>query len=192
MGRKSTADQRREEIVWALYQCLAEQGHEKVTIKTIAARAGLPHGVIHYYFKSKEDIISDLAQAVVARYSERLEALLVRAESDREEVSLALDFAVDELIFNRSLNRVFFNLIQMAFEREALHRVMTGMFRAYRQRLVEVLVNAGLGDRSEVVSAAVVALAEGFSLQWMVEPGVFAKKDVKAALFRFVGEFPEG
>ncbi len=190
MGRKSNADQRRGEIVWALYQCLAEQGHEKVTIKTIAARAGLPHGVIHYYFKSKEDIISDLAQAVVDRYSRRLEALLVSAESDREEVSLALDFAVNELIFNRSLNRVFFNLIQMAFERETLHRVMTDMFRAYRQRLVEVLVNAGLGDRSEAVSAAVVALAEGFSLQWMIEPGVFAKKEVKAALFRFVGELP--
>ena len=192
MGRKSNADQRRGEIVWALYQCLAEQGHEKVTIKTIAARAGLPHGVIHYYFKSKEDIISDLAQAVVDRYSRRLEALLVSAESDQEEVSLALDFAVNELIFNRSLNRVFFNLIQMAFERETLHRVMTDMFRAYRQRLVEVLVNAGLGDRSEAVSAAVVALAEGFSLQWMIEPGVFAKKEVKAALFRFVGELPQG
>ncbi len=38
MGRKSIAHKRREQIIWALFECLAEKGHEKVTIKTIAAK----------------------------------------------------------------------------------------------------------------------------------------------------------
>jgi AcrR family transcriptional regulator len=188
MGRKSNADQRRTEIVWALYDCLAEQGHEKVTIKAIAARAGLPYGVIHYYFKSKDDIISALAQALVDRYSQKLDAQLDEVRTDNEEIDVAMDFVVDELVFNRSLNRVFFNLNQMAFERERLHHVMTEMFRVYRQRLVDVLMAAGIGSRSASIGTAVVALAEGFALQWMIEPGVFTKKEVRAALARVVGE----
>jgi len=190
MGRKSNADQRRREIIWALYDCLAEQGHEKVTIKSIAARAGLPYGVIHYYFKDKEEIISELARAVVERYSQGLEDHLAAARTDRQEISMAIDYVVDELIFSRSLNRVFVNLIQMAFERETLHAVMTGMFRAYRRRFVEVLKNAGVEQQAEATGAAVVALAEGFSLQWMVEPGVFTKEEVKTALIRAVGQLP--
>lgn len=190
MGRKSNFEQRRTEIVWALYDCLAEQGHEKVSIKAIATRAGLPHGVIHYYFKSKEDIISDLAQKLVDRYSKKLEARLAEARTARHEISIAVDYIVDELIFNQPLNRVFYNLIQMAFERESLHGVMTEMFRVYRRRLTDVLTAAGMGRRSRSIGAAVVALAEGFSIQWMIEPGGFTKKDVREALARAVGELP--
>ena len=190
MGRKSTAGQRRSEIVWALYDCLTEQGHEKVTIKVIASRAGLPPGAIHYYFKCKEDIVSELGQALVDRYSRMLDDRLAGAHNDREEIVLAVDFVVDELIFNRGLNRVFFNLIQMAFEREPLHQVLTAMFRVYRRRFVEVLSAAGIGGRSHTIGAAVVALAEGFALQWMVEPGVLTKKDVKAALVQMIGGVP--
>jgi len=44
MGRKSIAHKRREQILWALYECLAENGHEKVTIKVIAGQAKLAPG----------------------------------------------------------------------------------------------------------------------------------------------------
>ncbi len=190
MGRKSNAEQRRSEIVWALYDCLAVQGHEKVTIKAIAAQAGLPHGVLHYYFKRKEDIVSDLAQALVERYGEMLDARLAEARGDSEEIAVAIDFLVDKLIFDRSLNRVFFNLIQMAYERETLHQVMTEMFRAYRRRLAKVLSGAGLGRQSGPLATTAVALAEGFALQWMIEPGVCTRKEVTAALMRIVGPTP--
>ena len=39
----------------------------------------------------------------------------------------------------------------------------------------------------ESIGTAVVALAEGFALQWMIEPGVFTKKEVRAALAQVVG-----
>lgn len=187
MGRKSNADQRRREIVRALYDCLAEQGHEKVTIKTIAARAGLPPGVIHYYFKSKDAIIADLARLLVERYSQGIAKHLAAARTDQEEMTIALDYIVDELIFDDPLNRVFFNLIQMAYERKALHGVMTATFRTYRQRMADVLAAAGMGAASRPLGASLVAMAEGFSLQRMVEPDVFTKAEVKAALKRAIG-----
>jgi len=182
MGRKKNTDQRRSEIIWALYDCLADQGHEKVSVKAIAARAGLPHGVIHYHFSAKEEIIVALGEAVSDRYRQKLADRLVDARNDRQEISMALDFIVDELIFNRSLNRVFFNLIQMAFERKALHDGISEMFRTYRQQMAAVLANAGLGKGSRKRAAALVAMVEGYSLQWMIEPGAFTKKAVRQAL----------
>ena len=57
-NRTHKAAEKRETIIWALYQCLAEKGQEQVSIKEIALKAGLPQGVIHYYFASKDEIIS--------------------------------------------------------------------------------------------------------------------------------------
>jgi AcrR family transcriptional regulator len=185
MGRTRNARQRREEIVWGFYECLAHKGHEKVTIKDIAAGAGLPHGVIHYYFGSKDEIVAALAQALVDRTTARLEARLAAADPARR-VGLALDFIVDELVFSRPLNRVFFNLIQMAFERAALDRVVTDMFRAYRQRVGQVLREAGLGASAPALGAGLVALAEGFALQWTIDPRACTRQQVHQMLIRLI------
>jgi AcrR family transcriptional regulator len=192
MGRQSKAAQRREQIIWALYDCLAEKGHEKVTIKSIAARAGLPYGVIHYYFKSKDEIVSCLAQAVVEKYSNLLESRLASAESKARQIELSIDFIVDELIFNLSLNRVIKNLIQMAFEREDLHQVMKDMFQVYRERITLVLSEAGIGAESKALGSALVALAEGFSVQWMVDTRAFNRVEVRRLMAQYLSDRQRG
>jgi AcrR family transcriptional regulator len=176
MGRKSSAPQRREQIVWALYDCLADRGQEKVTIKDIAAQAGLPSGVIHYYFKSKDDIISSLAEAIVEKYSRMIDEQTAAQFSSKEKVAAAIDFIVDELIFNRPLNLVFYNLVQMTFERKRLQRVVKILLQEYRERLARVFEAAGAGNG---LGAALVAVTEGFSLQCLVDPKAFKRDEVR-------------
>ena len=187
MGRKSSAPQRREQIVWALYECLAERGQEKVTIKEIAAQAGLAPGVIHYYFKSKDDIIAGLAEAIVEKYSRMIDEQTAAQFSSEEKIATAIDFIVEELIFNQPLNRVFYNLIQMAFERQRLQRVVKGLLKEYRERLARVFEEAGAGNASNGLGAALVAVTEGFSLQCLVDPKAFKRDEVRQLVAQAVG-----
>lgn len=184
MPRRSNAPIRREQIVWALYDCLAERGQERVTVKEIAAKAGLPSGVIHYYFKSKDDIISSLAEAIVEKYGNLIDEQIAAAPSIEKKIESAIDFIVDELVFNRPLNRVFYNLIQMAFERKNLEKVVRALLKEYRQRLARVFEEAGAGKASKGLGAALVAVTEGFSLQCLVDPKAFKRKDVR----RLIGQ----
>jgi len=179
MGRKSNASQRRDQIVWALYDCLVEKGSEKVTIKEIAARAKLPPGVIHYYFTSKDQIVSNLAEAIVDKYSRMLDRRIAEATSVTQRIDFAIDFIVDTLVFNPPLNRVFYNLIQMSFEREALGDVIKKMLSEYRQRLAQVFKEAGADRESKMIGAALVAITEGFSLQLVVDSSIFKRNDVR-------------
>lgn len=179
MGRQSNASERRDQIIWALYDCLVEKGHEKVTIKEIAKKAGLPSGVIHYYFKSKDEIVSKLAAAIIEKYTYEIQDLLKDATSSEQKIMLTIDFVIDRLIFNLPLNRVFFNLIQMAFERTALNSVVKDMFENYRKQLSEIFQAAGAGDKSQMLGASLVAVTEGFSLQFMVDPQAFDHDDVR-------------
>jgi AcrR family transcriptional regulator len=46
----------REKLLAAAEQCLMEKGSHAASIKTIAAMAGVNHGLIHHYFGSKEGL----------------------------------------------------------------------------------------------------------------------------------------
>ncbi|MBI4832538.1 MAG: TetR family transcriptional regulator C-terminal domain-containing protein [Candidatus Lindowbacteria bacterium] len=184
MARKIVAPQRREQIIEALFDCLAEKGHEKITVKDIAARAKLHYGVIHYYFKSKDEIISAVADYIISRYASLLAERLAGAGSAADKVRVALDFLVDESIFNRRMNRVFYNLVQMAFERKAIRDSLRKLVRVYRGNLAQV-VGEGVAkgefasrDSSETASL-MVALIEGMALQWVIEPEALEKARIK-------------
>lgn len=175
MARKVVAPQRREQIVGALFQCLSEKGHEKVTVKDIAERAGLHYGVIHYYFQSKDEIVSALSDTIVSRYERLLLDRVRNIHSASEKIQVSLDFLIDEFIFNRRLNRVFYNLVQMAFEHKTVRAALRKQLRAYRGHIADVIAEGiekgefEQGRQSEIASV-MVALIEGMALQWMIEP----------------------
>jgi AcrR family transcriptional regulator len=175
MSRKSVAPQRRRQIVEALFKCLAEKGHQNITVKDIAKRADLHYGVIHYYFKSKDEIVSALADSLVSKYEglmlERVQAI----DSASGKLQAALDFLVDEFIFNKRLNRVFYNLVQMAFEQKTVRKALRKQLRVYRARIAEVVaegIETGEFVSHDPVESAtlMVAVIEGMALQWMIEP----------------------
>ena len=66
MGRKPNTESRRHQIIDALLLEIAETGYERASTVSIAARAGLAPGLIHYHFKSKEEILLALVDELVA------------------------------------------------------------------------------------------------------------------------------
>jgi len=65
----TVASQRQRQILDAARACIAEQGIEKVTMRRVAERAGVCHGTITYYFKSKKRLtdaaLLEMAKAYV-------------------------------------------------------------------------------------------------------------------------------
>ena len=50
-------EETRGRIIAGAYQTLIRQGYEATSVKDIAREAGVPPGLIHYYFTSKEDLL---------------------------------------------------------------------------------------------------------------------------------------
>jgi len=184
MPRKSVAPQRRDQIVQALFECLAEKGHERVTVKDIAKQANLHYGVIHYYFKSKDDIVTAMADSIIAKYERLLVEHLGTADSISEKLQKSIDFLVDEFIFNRRLNRVFYNLVQMAFERKTVRAALRKQLREYRGFIVKEM-EEGISNgefaphQPEEFASLMVAVVEGMALQWMIEPKALNRATIR-------------
>ena len=186
MSRKSNAVERRTQIVWGLFDCLAEKSAESVTIKDIAAKAGLPPGVIHYYFDSKDAIYAALAYAFIDRYGAMLSQRLDQVGTIDQRIDLLLDFLVDDFIFNQPLNRAFYNLILSSFGRPVLREAMQTALREYRTRLAGVFEGLPSRETPEAMAAALVAVTEGFAIQWIIDGDAFDRTQVRGFLKRSV------
>ncbi len=75
MGRPSNTQQRKQEIVDALLRVMSVHGYEKASIQVIAKEAGLAPGLIHYHFKTKQDILLALVNWIASAARERLQKL---------------------------------------------------------------------------------------------------------------------
>ena len=181
MKKTEKGTEKKEQIIRALYECLAERGQEKVSIKNIAEKASLPHGVIHYYFRSKDDIVTALGESIVETLISQMEEKLNNMNPEND-MPVIIDFIVEALVIDRKLGRVFYNLIQMTFERESLHGVIAKMFKSYREQLSSFFHNIGFGDGSEHMGTVLVAIIEGIGLQSMIDPDSFSEKKIRMML----------
>lgn len=67
---------RRYELILSVLKIVAEGGFEGVTLEGVAERAGVSKGVVAYYFKNKETLISKTCKAFLEQFSEGLTQLI--------------------------------------------------------------------------------------------------------------------
>ncbi len=58
---------RRRQILEATFRCLAEKGYSRMTMREIAAEAGIGVGTLYLYFKSKDEIVRALGDEARVR-----------------------------------------------------------------------------------------------------------------------------
>jgi len=65
-GKSELINFRRSQLTQAAYKVVGEKGYNDFTIRDIAREAGLSTGLIHYYFKNKEDLLFKLLKEMNA------------------------------------------------------------------------------------------------------------------------------
>jgi len=80
--------ERRAQLADAALQTLAELGYARTSLREIAQNTQFSHGVLHYYFSDKEDLITHCVRqyeaACVTRYDEIVATASSAAELKRE------------------------------------------------------------------------------------------------------------
>jgi AcrR family transcriptional regulator len=81
MGRKSLADERREEILAAFERCIGRYGLD-VSLEQIADEAGLQRPLIRHYIGNRDELVDQLIERIADAYPARV-AELFRCGCDR-------------------------------------------------------------------------------------------------------------
>lgn len=83
MGRPSLVEKRRTEIVHAFALVLADHGYAGATVAAVAERAGVAPGLVHHYFETKQELLSQLVRDLLARFRSRVAAAAGSSRRDR-------------------------------------------------------------------------------------------------------------
>jgi AcrR family transcriptional regulator len=84
-------DERREELLEAVWHVIARDGMERATIRAIAKETGWSSGVLAHYFADKDDIIGSALRLMYERIAARWEVKLEGLSGIRALHELVLD-----------------------------------------------------------------------------------------------------
>jgi TetR/AcrR family transcriptional regulator, regulator of biofilm formation and stress response len=156
---------RREALLEAVLEILAEVGAEAVTHRRVAEQAQLPLASTTYWFDSKEDLLTAALALAAERDVARLHELADRlGERDPVQAILAtvLD-PVDEPSSRASLMASYALLLEAA-RRPALQELARRWTDAYLETIGELLARAG-SARSREDARLILSAADGLLLE---------------------------
>lgn len=151
----------RERLLRATISIAAEQGVSAVTYRSVAAEAGVAHGLVRFYFGSGQTMLAeafelaareDASEAhLLARDIDSFGADLSRMVSgNRPRAVLQYDYLLSAVRGNAPLERV------------------AALYEEYTARVGETLRNAGIPDEDRSIASLVFAALDGLVLQHAV------------------------
>lgn len=180
-GRKAPEEQRREEILVAAYRVAARERLTGLTVRQVAAEAGVSPGLVFFHFGSKDALLVALLEWL-------LETTLVGPEmpelleGDRpsERMLSALRRDIEYLPRRRARVELFFDYWVMGTRHPEIQRTIRAALDRYREAFLpfaEEMVRAQPERYRGVDAAGLAAVAAGFiegcALQVVMDPERF-------------------
>src|SRR6478752_7270195 len=172
-------DGRRAQLIAAATAVVAREGVAAATTRRIAHEAGVPHGLVHYWFSGKDELLEEVVQGMLLQ----LQAVSSAPAAQQHGRTAAEDvierfrsaFAVVEGD-DRGRQIALFELTTWSL-RSAEHReVARTQYAAYRATAASVTQpwlaehHVELPGSPDVFAQFVAALFDGVNLAWLADP----------------------
>ncbi len=169
MSRKSAREDRRIQIMEALHDCLIKKPFHRTTIKDIADRAGVNHGLLHYYFENKEDILINYVEFTANKFDLIFDELFSEEFEDPQEEIKNFEekclWILNQVSFNQEYTRIYTEIWAIALYNEKLKEKLKEIYTKSREQLakgVKKFVHSpAMVDR---ISLTLMAFWEGMSV----------------------------
>ncbi len=184
---------RKRQIVDAAARAIAQKGYADASIKDIAAEAGLAApGLIHYYFKTKEEILREVVCYNRRRYEEDFNGLFAEeAVSALHETEGPDHREADER--RPEWYKLRYELFAQGLRNRELSGDVAELLRVGREGISDVL-GGTLHDLShednEALSAVLLACFDGLALQKLLQPELDLERAYALLESLIVGHFP--
>jgi TetR/AcrR family transcriptional regulator, transcriptional repressor of bet genes len=169
MPRKNVQTEKRRQILEALDACLLKKPFLKTSIKDIAREAGVNHGVMHYYFKSKDDILLHYIDFTIEKYnavySEWFASISKDGMNEKEMIEEAIKLMIGKITLNADLSRIFIEIWEIAVYNKKVRERLKKMYAVWESTLDNLLTKLGKSKKySKSMSKSMAAFAEGIAL----------------------------
>ena len=178
MTARKASDEKAKLILHAASKVLMRQGYARTTIKEVAAEAGVSRGLLHYYFKNKEEMLFMVVRQAVAESLQMTETILRQSHAPKE-MAANICFAMRHFV-EQSPNFINIMIESWALARQntSAYEELQSIYNLFHQGLAKGLEDAiqrGVLKPSTPVSqmaTVLTAFVDGLSFELMVLSGL--------------------
>jgi AcrR family transcriptional regulator len=165
-------------LLAAAKRCLRERGYTQTTARDLVAESRTNLGSIGYHFGSKEALLNEALAELFVEWSERMTdaATADATAAVLQRVAAAWVTMLDDMPSQRPLLLAFVDSLGPTLRSPALQRRLAKNYRATRKSVAEVVYDVlgaqavAAGADPEVIAAFLIAVCDGFVLQFLVDP----------------------
>jgi AcrR family transcriptional regulator len=186
---------RRQQILRAAFEVAARAGLAGVTLRAVAAEAGLSHALVLFHFKRKDVLLQDLLEWLLVTTSVlEVSEDIARFPRALDRLHALLQQEMSRLSHDPRHIRVFLEFWALGVREEPIRvRISEEMERyrsAFRVNIEEVLAREPAtfpGITADGLAAVAVSWIQGCAVQAMIDPTHFDSDEYLAAVRGILG-----
>jgi AcrR family transcriptional regulator len=168
----------RDALLEGAKRCLRERGYARTTARDLVAASGTNLSSIGYHFGSKEALLAEAFDEVFVEWTGQLTAAALDdpAANALERVVVSWKAMLDTLPEHESLMLAFVESIGPTVRSAALRRQLAEHYERVRLEVADT-VKLSLGEAAiaagadpEAIASFLIAVADGFMIQFLVDP----------------------
>jgi TetR/AcrR family transcriptional repressor of bet genes len=162
-AREERVDERRQQLAESALATLAELGYARTSLREIAQNSEFTHGVVHYYFTDKVELIIHCVRIYKERCVSRFDDLVPRARTAEALLDGFVDKLVDTLTTEAPLHRLWYDLRTQTLFEESFRDEVLEMDRALEEMIWRIVERYAVlsGKEPALESQAAYALIDG-------------------------------
>jgi len=188
---KQIASYRKRQITRAAYEIIAEKGYYNFTMMDIAKKAGVSSGLIHHYFKDKENMLVTLLREMQQNVRSSLERAIEREADPKVKLGIFIDQGFGLVENEKEYIYVTFDFLTQIKFNERMQRILSKLYRGYRETLAQILREGKeQGVFKEVdehyIATIFTSIMLGFEQQYIVDNTAFFYREYAARVKNFI------
>jgi AcrR family transcriptional regulator len=173
----------RADLIDALIRVVVDRGLDAVSIRTVAAAAGVSIGTVQYHFAGKDELLLAAYERAIEQVTERSQEIVARCAGPAEYVRALLHELLPLDARREAELRVALAFSTRSVNSPRLTALYEEGYRALREAVAEALRQAA-PDLEDAERAAVQAIAVADGLAWhlLCAPSRLSPDEATAAL----------
>lgn len=169
---------RRNQLTKAAYKVVSRKGYYNFTVRDIANEAGLSTGLVHYYFKSKDDLLVSVLRVMNENLSFYLAKALEQIDDPKEKLIIFMDEAFYLVKREKEYFHVLIDFWTQINHNDRIRRANIKLYQSYRAECAKI-IQEGIEKQVfknvdvQYTSTMIVAFVQGLIIQYIIDPNAF-------------------
>ncbi|HEX6251272.1 MAG TPA: TetR family transcriptional regulator C-terminal domain-containing protein [Gemmatimonadaceae bacterium] len=189
-AKRVPEDERREQILGAAFRVAGREGIGGLTVRSVAAEAGVSHALVLFHFGRKERLIHELLDWVIARTTVlHISEDIARFPHALDRLHALLQQEMTRLSRQPQHTRLFLEYWALGARHEEIRTRISAELERYRAAFREIMEELLLlepaalaGGTADGLAAVAVSWIQGCAVQAMVDPAHFDTDEYLASV----------